>query len=131
MVLPPKPPPNMPPGALAPLLSAPPMGAEAPKPKLGDCCPPPKETLCERPCKVALAARWCSMCRVRTALRGAGLYLSTIFGHRGCERRYARGRVGVWAWTTYGRGASCAAGLRGLDPGGCQRVDVRVKDATR
>lgn len=80
VVLPPKaPPPNIPPDVFAPL-SPPPMGAEAPKLKLGVCCPPPKFTLCESPCVVALAtARWWSMCRVRTALPCARLNLSTMF----------------------------------------------------
>lgn len=41
-------PPNIPPEAFE-LLSPPPMGAEAPKLKLGVSCPPPKFTLCERP----------------------------------------------------------------------------------
>lgn len=78
VVLAPNAPPNMPPEAFAPFSAPPPMGADAPKPKLGDGWPPPKFTLCDRPCDVALAARWCRRCRVRMALRCAGLYLSTM-----------------------------------------------------
>jgi hypothetical protein len=72
-------PPNMPVGAFAPLSPPPPIGAEAPKLKPDDGWAPLKFTLCDRPCSVALAARWFSICRVRTALRCAGLYLLTMF----------------------------------------------------
>jgi hypothetical protein len=79
VVLAPNAPPNMPVGAFAPLSPPPPMGAEAPKLKPVDGWAPLKFTLCERPCGVALAVRWFRMCRVRTALRCARLYFSTMF----------------------------------------------------
>ena len=50
----------LPPNMFEPLLS-PPIGAVAPKLKLGCCCPPPKFALCDRPCAVALAMRWRDM----------------------------------------------------------------------
>lgn len=81
VVLAPNAPPNMPVGAFAfaPLSPPPPIGAVAPKLKLVGVWAVLKFTLCERFCGVALAARWFCMCRVRTALRCAGLYLSTMF----------------------------------------------------
>lgn len=83
LVVPPKA--LLPPNMFEPLLS-PPMGAVAPKLKLGCCCPPPKFTLCDRPCAVALAVRWCNIYPYSNSRGVRGVVFVHLVGSGGCDR---------------------------------------------